>query len=99
MIRGDEAQITQWQPPHVHRKGETPVRRGARTADRRAKLDDIQKAAHDEGFGQGAREGMSYGHREGLEKGRADVSARIERLDQALKALDKTTGNSTSRSR
>lgn len=88
VIRGDEAQVTQWQPPHVHRKGETPVEEahGLLTA---AQLDDIQKAAHEEGFEQGRKEGLAYGHREGLEQGRADVGARVERLDQVLKALDK----------
>ncbi|MCB1801013.1 MAG: flagellar assembly protein FliH [Gammaproteobacteria bacterium] len=88
VLRGENVAVTQWQPPHVHRHGEGPVEEahGLLTA---AQLDEIQKAAHEEGFEQGRQEGQEYGHREGLEQGRADVRSRIERLDQILNALEK----------
>ncbi|MGB5452935.1 MAG: flagellar assembly protein FliH [Sedimenticolaceae bacterium] len=88
VIRAQTSEVTQWQPPHVHRKGETPVdeAHGLLTA---AQLDAIQKAAHDEGFEQGRKEGQAYGHREGLEEGRAATRVKIERLDQILNTLEK----------
>lgn len=87
VIRADVAKVTQWQPPHVRKHGESPAEeaRGVLTA---AQLDAIQKAAHAEGYEQGRKEGQTYGHREGLEEGRAQMRARIERLDQLLTALD-----------
>ena len=88
IIRSDDAEVTQWQPPHVRRKGESAVEEssGLLTA---AQLDEIQKAAHAEGYEQGRKEGQAYGHREGLEEGRAATRERIERLDELLVALDK----------
>lgn len=88
IIRSDDAEVTQWQPPHVRRKGESAVEEspGLLTA---AQLDEIQKAAHAEGYEQGRKEGQAYGHREGLEEGRAATRERIERLDELLFALDK----------
>ena len=88
IIRSDDAEVTQWQPPHVRKKGESVVEEspGLLTA---AQLDQIQKAAHDEGFEQGRKEGQAYGHREGLEEGRAATAVKIERLDELLLALDK----------
>jgi flagellar assembly protein FliH len=88
IIRAETSEVTQWQPPHVHIKGETPVdeAHGVLTA---AQLDAIQKAAHDEGFEQGRKEGQAYGHREGLEEGRAATRGRIERLDRILGTLEK----------
>jgi len=88
IIRSEDAEVTQWQPPHVRRKGETVVDEspGLLTA---AQLDEIQKAAHAEGYEQGRKEGQAYGHREGLEEGRAATRERIERLDELLFALDK----------
>jgi len=88
VIRAQTSEVTQWQPPHVHRKGEPPVdeAHGLLTA---AQLDAIQKAAHDEGFEQGRKEGQAYGHREGLEEGRAATRVKIERLDQILSTLEK----------
>jgi flagellar assembly protein FliH len=88
VIRAQTSEVTQWQPPHVHRKGETPVdeAHGLLTA---AQLDAIQKAAHDEGFEQGRKEGQAYGHREGLEEGRVATRVKIERLDQILNTLEK----------
>lgn len=88
IIRSDDAEVTQWQPPHMRRKGERVADEssGLLTA---AQLDQIQKAAHAEGFEQGRKEGQAYGHREGLEEGRAASRAKIERLDELLHALDK----------
>ena len=88
IIRSDDAEVTQWQPPHVRKKGEPEVDEspGLLTA---AQLDQIQKAAHAEGFEQGRKEGQAYGHREGLEEGRAATRAKIDRLDELLLALDK----------
>jgi len=88
IIRAEEAEVTQWQPPHVRRKGENAVAEphGMLTA---AQLDRIQKTAQDEGFEQGRKEGQAYGHREGLEEGRASTKSRLEQLDQLLSALDR----------
>lgn len=88
IIRDEGARVTQWQPPHVHRQGETALdeARGLLTA---SQLDEIQRAARDEGFEQGRKEGLAYGHREGLEEGRAEVRSRIERLEQMLERLDR----------
>lgn len=88
VIKANAVEVTQWQPPHVNRRGETPVEeaRGLLTA---AQLDEIQKAARAEGFEQGRQEGHEYGHREGLEEGRREVVARIERLDRIIEVLDK----------
>lgn len=88
IIRGQDVQVTQWQPPRVNGRGEArgDEPHGLLTA---AQLDEIQKAAHDEGFEQGRKEGLAYGHREGLEQGRAESAARVERLDRILEALDR----------
>jgi len=88
IIRSDEAEVTQWQPPHVRRKGESAVEesRGLLTA---SQLDQIQKAAHDEGFEQGRKEGQAYGHREGQEEGRAAIQEKLQRFDGLLDALDR----------
>jgi len=88
IIRSDEAEVTQWQPPHVRRKGESAVEesRGLLTA---SQLDQIQSAAHKEGFEQGRKEGQAYGHREGQEEGRAAIQAKLQRFDGLLDALDR----------
>jgi flagellar assembly protein FliH len=88
VIRAEDAQVTQWQPPHVQRQGETPIEEagGLLTA---AQLDQIQREAHGEGFEQGRREGQAYGHREGLEEGRAQIRDRLERLDRIISVLDR----------
>lgn len=80
--------VTQWKPPSVHSKNEPQIDEnpGLLTA---AQLNDIQKAAHAEGFEQGRKEGLAYGHREGVEQGRAEIQARVAQLDQLLHALDK----------
>ena len=91
ILRAKDVQVTQWQPPHVQRQGETPIEEagGLLTA---AQLDQIQRAAHGEGFEQGRREGQAYGHREGLEEGRAQIRERVERLDQIIAMLDRPFG-------
>jgi flagellar assembly protein FliH len=88
ILRAEDVTVTQWQPPHVQRHGETPIEEagGLLTA---AQLDQIQQAAHGEGFEQGRREGQAFGHREGLEEGRAQVRERVERLDQIIGVLDR----------
>lgn len=88
VIRADQAKVTEWLPPHVHKKGETVLdeAHGLLTA---AQLDEIRKAAQREGFEQGRREGQAYGHREGLEQGRAEIQDRVARLEQILMALDR----------
>ncbi len=88
ILRAEDVTVTQWQPPHVQRHGETPIEEagGLLTA---AQLDQIQRAAHGEGFEQGRREGQDFGHREGLEEGRAQVRERVERLDQIISVLDR----------
>ena len=88
VIRAEQANVNQWLPPHVHKQGETPLEEahGLLTA---AQLDEIRKAAQQEGYEQGRKEGQAYGHREGLEEGRAEVQKRIVQLDQMLAALDR----------
>lgn len=88
IIRDQDVQVTQWRPPHVHgQRGELlEESHGLLTA---AQLDDIQKAAHTEGYEHGRKEGLGYGHREGLEEGRAEVKRRVERLDEILQVLDR----------
>jgi len=88
IIRSQQTEVTQWRPPHVRKKGETAVEesRGLLTA---AQLDEIQKAAHAEGYEQGRKEGQAYGHREGLEEGRARIRERLDQLEELLNALDK----------
>ncbi|MDJ0740274.1 MAG: flagellar assembly protein FliH [Gammaproteobacteria bacterium] len=88
VIPADQAKVTQWQPPHVHRHGEAAIgeSRGLLTA---AQLDGLRNAAQQEGFEQGRKEGQAYGHREGLEEGRSAVQERVARLDTLLQALDR----------
>ncbi len=88
VIRSRTQGVTQWKPPSVREKNEPQIDEnpGLLTA---AQLDQIQKAAHAEGFEQGRKEGMTYGHREGLEQGRAEIQARVAQLDTLLHALDK----------
>ena len=88
VIRADQAKVTEWLPPHVHRKGETALdeAHGLLTA---SQLDEIRKAAQQEGFEQGRKEGQAYGHREGLEQGRTEIQDRVSRLEQLLMALDR----------
>lgn len=88
VIRAEQAQISEWQPPQVKRQGELPLEAfdGLPTA---VQVDEIRKAAHAEGVAQGRSEGHAYGHSEGLEEGRAEVRERIARLDQLLAVLDR----------
>ncbi len=88
VIRGEDARVSEWQPPQVQGRGETPLEapHGVLTA---AQLDEIRIAAHAEGVEQGRAEGQAYGHREGLEAGRAEIGERIARLDQLLVVLDR----------
>ncbi len=88
VIRAEHANVSQWLPPHVHKQGETPLEEahGLLTA---AQLDEIRRAAQQEGYEQGRKEGQAYGHREGLEEGRSEVQRRIAQLDQMLAALDR----------
>lgn len=88
VIRADQAEIREWRPPRVHNVNEPQVEE-ARELLTAGRLDDIQKAAREEGFEQGRKEGLSYGHREGLEEGRAEIQQRLARLDQLLAALDR----------
>jgi len=85
---GDEVQ--QWRPPSmdqpVAKKGAGNEGQGSLlTADQ---LEQLQQAAHDEGFEQGRKEGFEYGHREALSEGRARIQAALQRFDELLTTLD-----------
>ena len=88
VIRGEEAEVTQWQAPHVRKRGQGPLDESAGLLTA-AQLDEIRRAAQAEGFEQGRKEGLAYGHREGLEGGRTEIRAKIDRLDEILQVLDK----------
>lgn len=88
ILRADQANVREWTPPHVANQGE-PACGDAPELLTAAQLDEIQKAAFEEGFEQGRKEGQEYGHREGLEEGRADIRERLGQLDGLLGALDR----------
>lgn len=88
VIRPGQSEVRAWQPPNVRSIDERPGD-GSAELMTAGQLNDIQKAAHTEGFEQGRKEGQTYGHREGLEEGRAVIRERAEQLDTILAALDK----------
>ncbi len=88
ILRAGQASVQAWSPPRVANEGESESG-GAPELMTAAQLDQIHKAAFDEGFEQGRKEGQSYGHREGLEEGRSHVNERLVRLDELLGALDR----------
>lgn len=101
--------VQQWSPPNMDEmetefdapevvETEAPVL----TADQ---LQQIQKAAYDEGFEQGRKEGfelgrtdgfeqgktegIEYGHKEALNQGRSELQGRVARLDRLMELLDR----------
>ncbi|MCP5418234.1 MAG: flagellar assembly protein FliH [Chromatiaceae bacterium] len=101
--------VKQWSPPNMDEMEtefeapevvatEAPVL----TADQ---LEQIQKAAYDEGFEQGRKEGfelgrtdgfeqgktegIEYGHKEALNQGRSELQGRVARLDRLMELLDR----------
>ncbi|MCB1851831.1 MAG: flagellar assembly protein FliH [Gammaproteobacteria bacterium] len=101
--------VKQWSPPNMDEmetefdapevvETEAPVL----TADQ---LEQIQKAAYDEGFEQGRKEGfelgrtdgfeqgktegIEYGHKEALNQGRSELQGRVARLDRLMELLDR----------
>jgi flagellar assembly protein FliH len=88
ILRADQVKVQAWSPPRVANQGE-PACGEAPELMTAAQLDQIQKAAFEEGFEQGRKEGQEYGHREGLEEGRDQIRERLGRLDELLVALDR----------
>ena len=101
--------VKQWSPPNMDEMEtefeapevvatEAPVL----TAEQ---LEQIQKAAYDEGFEQGRKEGfelgrtdgfeqgktegIEYGHKEALNQGRSELQGRVARLDRLMELLDR----------
>jgi len=56
------------------------------TADQ---LEQIHKAAYDEGFAQGKKAGFDYGHKESLVQGRAELAKQVERFEQLMQVLER----------
>ena len=87
---GGAGEIKQWSPPNM-RASEVDVDEidgsgSPLTADQ---LEQIQKAAYEEGFEQGRKEGFEYGHNEALAKGRVELTATVNRFDQLMALLDR----------
>ena len=51
-------------------------------------LEEIRKAAYEEGMELGKKEGFEFGQREGLEKAKNDIESRLEQFDQIISLLD-----------
>lgn len=87
---GGAEDVKQWSPPNM-RGTEVDVDEIERpgsllTADQ---LEQIHKAAYDEGFEQGNKAGFEYGHKEALTQGRAELSKTVVRFEQLMNLLDR----------
>lgn len=87
---GDQGSIKQWSPPDMSlsdvdvdqlQQAATPM-----TADQ---LEQIQKAAYDEGFAQGKKAGFDFGHKEALTQGRAELTRQVDRFEKLMRLLDR----------
>ena len=89
---GGMEEIKQWSPPNM-RGTEVDVdeieEAGAGAPLTADQLEQIQKAAYEEGFEQGKREGFEYGHKEALTQGRAELSKKVTRFEQLMTLLDR----------
>ncbi|MCB1760776.1 MAG: flagellar assembly protein FliH [Gammaproteobacteria bacterium] len=87
-IQRDVAEFQQWLPPDMMGRREERVEPEDANAPLTAEqLEQLQKAAYDEGFEQGKKEGFEYGHKEALSEGRAsmvEIAESFERLMQSL---------------
>ena len=88
IIRANEANVTQWQPPNMGERARASddASHGLLTA---AQLDEIRRAAQSEGYEQGHKEGLEFGHREGLEQGRVAVQEKLVQLDAMMAKLQR----------
>jgi flagellar assembly protein FliH len=89
---GDEAKpddVRQWLPPDINggkAAGQRMVQPPS-TPPTAVALEQLQKAAYQEGYEAGRKEGFEFGHKEGLEQARKDLehySSQFERLLQTF---------------
>lgn len=87
---GGSENIKQWSPPSMRGTevdiSELDETGPLLTADQ---LEQIQKAAYDEGFAQGNKEGFEYGHKEALAQGRDELSKTVLRFEQLMTLLER----------
>lgn len=90
IANGETKNIKQWSPPNM-RATEVDINElgGAGAPLTADQLEQIQKAAYDEGFEQGKKEGFEYGHKEALSQGRTELAAKVEKLEQLMALLDR----------
>ena len=95
VIPGSSVDAQQWRPPSMDLPPSKRVTVGEKpgsllTADQ---LEQLQKAAYDEGFEQGKRSGFEYGHKEGLDQGRDKIQSLANQFDALLQTLDRPLAN------
>jgi len=91
IAKGETGDVKQWSPPSMM-MAESDVTSSVEgsgsllTADQ---LEQLQKAAYDEGFEQGKKEGFDYGHKEALSQGQVKLSEMANRFDGLMTLLDR----------
>lgn len=88
VIRGDESELFQnWELPTVDsptaKAGAKPVKPGATVRE----LEELQKAAYEEGFRQGREEGLAKGQQEGFAAGQKEARELAGRMRRVFDAL------------
>lgn len=87
---GGKENIKQWSLPDM---GTTEVEvnelNGAGSLPTADQLEQIQKAAYEEGFKQGKKDGFEYGHKEALSQGQAEISKKAVRFEQFMSLLER----------
>ena len=88
---GGKEKVEQWSPPNM-RGTEVDISELEREAGpvlTAEQLEQIQKAAYDEGFAQGNKAGFEYGHKEALAQGRAELAQTVVRFEQLMNLLER----------
>ncbi|MCP5445620.1 MAG: flagellar assembly protein FliH [Chromatiaceae bacterium] len=88
---GGKEKVEQWSPPNM-RGTEVDISELERDAGpvlTAEQLEQIQKAAYDEGFAQGNKAGFEYGHKEALAQGRAELAQTVVRFEQLMNLLER----------
>lgn len=88
-IQRDVAEFEQWLPPNMMGRREEQVEpEDANALLTAEQMEQLQKAAYDEGFEQGKKAGFEYGHKEALTEGRAKLVEAVEGIETLLQSLE-----------
>ncbi|MCB1872381.1 MAG: flagellar assembly protein FliH [Gammaproteobacteria bacterium] len=88
---GGKEKVEQWSPPNMcgTEVDISELEREAGPVLTAEQLEQIQKAAYDEGFAQGNKAGFEYGHKEALAQGRAELAQTVVRFEQLMNLLER----------